>query len=175
MLLFLNRQYECTSFNLVGLLSSVRTADGIFHLCGPTRFIRDLEIRGRDKLRRLPEVNFHNEACAHEAQTRVLAVLVSSTTRFSLHAVVSKTWVFLGLFLRTIRRNRFPLQICWPWCFLRSSSSRFLSEIFRNEEKGHNLCPLFVACVLQSRLWMFLSAQWRRVNHCKAILFFFFV
>ena len=34
---------------------------------------RDLKIRGRDKLRRLPEVNLRNEACAHEAKTRVLA------------------------------------------------------------------------------------------------------
>ena len=152
----------------MGLLSSVRTADGIFDLCGSTRIIRDLKIRGRDKLRRLPEVNFHNEACAHEAQTRVLAVLVSSRTRFQ-PAVVSKTWVFLGLFLRTIRRNRFPFQICWPWCFLRSYFSRFLSEIFQNEgKKGHKLCPLFVAGVLRSRPWMLvLSAQWRKVNHFK--------
>ncbi|CAH3137584.1 unnamed protein product, partial [Porites lobata] len=46
--------------------------------------IRDLKIRGRDKLQRLPEVNLHNEACAHEARTRVLAVLVSPRTPFSL-------------------------------------------------------------------------------------------
>ena len=86
MLLLLNRQYECTSFNLVGPLSSVRTAHGIFHLYGPTRFIilRDLKIRGRDELRRLSKVNLHNDACAHESQTRVLAVLVSSRTRFCL-------------------------------------------------------------------------------------------
>ena len=112
MLLFLNRQQECTSYNLVGLLSNVRIADGIFHLCDS--LIRDLKIRGRDKLNLapgvpfvmrwknrsrspsltkriaasgneigLPEVNFHKEPCAHEAQTRVLTVLVSSRTRFS--------------------------------------------------------------------------------------------
>ena len=44
---------------------------------------RDLKIRGRDKLPR-PEASLHNEACAHEAQTRFLAVLVSSRTPFSL-------------------------------------------------------------------------------------------
>ena len=48
------------------------------------RFFRDLKIRGRDKPRRLPEVNLHNEACAQQLQIRVLAVLVSSRTPFSL-------------------------------------------------------------------------------------------
>ena len=135
-LLFLNRQYACTSFNLVGLLSSLRTADGIFHLCGPTRIIRDLEIRGRDKLRRLPKVNFHNEACAHEAQTSVLAVLVSSRTRLSPFCRrLENVSISRLVFTYNTSRNRFPFQICWPWCFLRSYSSRFLSEIFRNEEK----------------------------------------
>ena len=38
----------------------------------------------QDKLRRLPEVNLHNEACAHEAQTRVLAVLVLPRPPFNL-------------------------------------------------------------------------------------------
>ena len=161
MLLLLNRQYECTWFNLVGPLSSVRTAHGIFHLCGPTRFItlRDLKIRGRDELRRLSKVNLHNEVCAHESRTRVLAVLVSSRTRFGLIAVVSKTWVFLGLFSPTIRRNRFPFQICWPWCFVRSYSSRFRRKYFEMRKKGHNLCPLFVAGVLRSRPWMFLRLR----------------
>ena len=98
---------------------------------------RDLKIRGRNKLPRLPEANLHHEACAHEVQTRVLAVLVSSRTPFSLSVMASsrETWVFLGLFWPIIRRNRFPFQICWPWCFLRSYSSRFLLEIFLNEEK----------------------------------------
>ena len=112
--------------------------------------IRDLKIRGRDKLRRLPEVNLHNEACLHEAQTRVLAVLVSSRTPFSLFCRRLENVSILGLFLPTITRNRFPFQICWPWCFLRSYSSRFLSEIFRNEEKKAIIyvhCLLLVFCV----------------------------
>ena len=40
--------------------------------------------RVSEKLRRVPEVNLHNQACAHEAQIRVLAVLVSPRTPFSL-------------------------------------------------------------------------------------------
>ena len=99
------------------------------------RLMMDLKIRGRDKLRRLPEVNLHNEACAHEAQTRVLAVLVSPRTPFSLFCRRLENVSIRGLFSPTIRRYRFPFQIFWPWCFLRSYSSRFLSEIFRNEKK----------------------------------------
>jgi len=76
-----------------------------------TVIIRDLKIRGRDKLRRLPEVNLHNEACAHEAQTRVLAVLVSPRTPFSLFCRRLENVSSLGLFSPTIRRYRFPFQI----------------------------------------------------------------
>ena len=99
------------------------------------RLFRDLKIRGRDKLRRLPEVNLHNETCAQKPQIRALAVLVSWRTPFSLFCRHLKNVRILGLFLSTIRHNRFPFQIWWPWCFIRPYSSRFLSEIFRNEEK----------------------------------------
>ena len=57
---------------------------GLFGMTGLRIINRDLKIRGRDKLRRLPEVNLHIQACAHEAQIRVLAVLVSPRTPFSL-------------------------------------------------------------------------------------------
>ena len=99
------------------------------------RFFKDLKIRWRDKLRRLPEVNLHNEAYAQKPQIRVLAVLVSSTTPFSLFCRHLESVSILGLFLSTIRHNRFPFQICWPWRFIGPYSSRFLSEIFRNEAK----------------------------------------
>ena len=76
------------------------------------RFFRGLKIRGRDKPRRLPEVNLHNEACAQQLQIRVLAVLVSSRTPFSLFCRHLENVSILGLFLSTIRHNRFPFQIC---------------------------------------------------------------
>lgn len=121
------------------------------------RLFRDLKIRGRDKLRRLPEVNLHNEAYAQKPQTRVLAVLVSSRTSFSLFCSSLENVSILGLFLPTTRHNRFPFQICWPWCFLTPYSSRYLSEIFRNEVKKGIFMSIF-CCVLQSRPWIFLSA-----------------
>ena len=80
-------------------------------LHGVTVENRDLKIRGRDKLRRLPEVNLHNEACAHEAQTRVLAVLGSPRTPFSLFCRRLENVSIRGLFSPTIRRYRFPFQI----------------------------------------------------------------
>ena len=75
------------------------------------RLFRDLKIRGRDKLRRLPEVNLHNETCAQKPQIRALAVLVSWRTPFSLFCRHLENVRILGLFLSTIRHNRFPFQI----------------------------------------------------------------
>ena len=37
---------------------------------------RDLKIGRRDELRRLPEVNLHNRACARELLPRVFAVVI---------------------------------------------------------------------------------------------------
>ena len=44
--------------------------------------IRDLKIRGREQLGRLPEVNLPTRACARELLSRVFAVVVSSRTAF---------------------------------------------------------------------------------------------
>ena len=112
----------------------------------------DLKIRGRDKLPRLPEANFlYNVACAHEAQTRVLAVLVSSRTPFSLlwrHLEdVSISRVFL-----TYNKSQSIPFFFWKYFWMR--------------QKSHS-SPLFVAGLLRSRPWMFQSAQWRKVNHRK--------
>ena len=50
-------------------------------------------------------VNLLKEACAHQSQTRVLAVLVSSRTTFSLFCRRLENVSILGLFLRTIRSS----------------------------------------------------------------------
>ena len=43
---------------------------------------RDLKIRGREQLGRLPEVNLPTRACARELLSRMFAVVVSSRTAF---------------------------------------------------------------------------------------------
>ena len=52
------------------------------YLSADIRVIRDLKIGRRDELRRLPEVNLHNRACARELLPCEFTVVVTSRTPF---------------------------------------------------------------------------------------------
>ena len=108
---------------------------------------RDLKIRGQDKLPRLPEANLHNEACAHEVQTRVLAVLVSSRTPFSRHLEdVSISRVVLTY----NKTQSIPFSDMLTLVFLKIIFfTIFVGNIFKWGKKSiiHLHCLLLVFCV----------------------------
>ena len=112
---------------------------------------RDLKIPGCDKQRRLLEVNLHTEACAHDAQTHVLVILVSSRLLsfvfWHCHENVSisslvftynkmQSTAFFRYVDPDVSYDHILQGFCWKCLEMR--------------RKGHNLCPLFIAGVLHS-------------------------
>ena len=110
----------------------------------------DLKIRGRDKLPRLPEANFlYNVACAHEAQTRVLAVLVSSRTPFSLLWRHLEDVSISRVFLTYNKSQSIPFSDMLTLVFLKIIFfTIFVGNIFEWGKKAIRLrCLLLVFCV----------------------------